>query len=62
MYRIALCDIPDTTLRCSTLLDIANDEKMVFVHVIVVALVTFLQMNIMGLGRLTVFINICQKS
>ena len=45
MYRIALCDIPDTTLRCSTLLDIANDEKMVFVHVVVVALVTFLPTN-----------------
>ena len=42
MYRIALCDIPDTTLRCSTLLDIANDEKMVFVHVVVFALVIFL--------------------
>ena len=45
MYRIALCDIPDTTLRCSALLDIANDEKMVFVHVVVVALVTFLPTN-----------------
>ena len=45
MYRIALCDIPDTTLRCSTLLDIANDEKMVFVHVVVVPLVTFLPTN-----------------
>ena len=45
MYRIALCDIPDTTLRCSTLLDIANDEKMVFVHVVVFALVAFLSAN-----------------
>ena len=45
MYRITLCDIPDTTLRCSTLLDIANDEKMVFVHVVVFALVAFLSAN-----------------
>ena len=45
MYRIALYDIPDTTLRCSTLLDIANDEKMVFVHVVVFALVAFLSAN-----------------
>ena len=46
MYRIALCDIPNTTLRCSALmLDIANDEKMVFVHVVVFALVAFLSAN-----------------
>ena len=45
MYRITLCDIPDTTLRCSALLDIADDEKMVIVHVVVFALVTFLPAN-----------------